>query len=237
MMNRLVMMILRNLPKLPEAYIKLCRYARHTQRYPEMEKYQHIQRIMSWAIEKGNVELQVFGRENIPSENGYMLYGNHQGMFDAVAIAADFPGPLAAVFKQELKDVPLLKQIVACTNSFAMDRQDVRQSLTVINAVAEEIKKGRNYLIFPEGTRSKTGNQMGDFHSGSFKAAMKAKCPILPIVFVDSFRVLDQKGSAPLSVQLHYLRPIPYAEYRELNTVALAALVKARIQETLDQYV
>lgn len=237
MMNRLVMMILRNLPKLPGAYIKLCRYARHTQRYPEMEKYRHIQRIMSWAIEKGNVELQVFGRENIPSENGYMLYGNHQGMFDAVAIAADFPGPLAAVFKQELKDVPLLKQIVACTNSFAMDRQDVRQSLTVINAVAEEIKKGRNYLIFPEGTRSKTGNQMGDFHSGSFKAAMKAKCPILPIVFVDSFRVLDQKGSAPLSVQLHYLRPIPYAEYRELNTVALAALVKARIQETLDQYV
>ncbi len=237
MMNRLVMMILRNLPKLPGAYIKLCRYARHTQRYPEMEKYRHIQRIMSWAIEKGNVELQVFGRENIPSENGYMLYGNHQGMFDAVAIAADFPGPLAAVFKQELKDVPLLKQIVACTNSFAMDRQDVRQSLTVINAVAEEIKKGRNYLIFPEGTRSKTGNQMGDFHSGSFKAAMKAKCPILPIVFVDSFRVLDQKGSAPLSVQLHYLRPIPYEEYRELNTVALAALVKARIQETLDQYV
>ncbi|MBQ6852203.1 MAG: 1-acyl-sn-glycerol-3-phosphate acyltransferase [Oscillospiraceae bacterium] len=236
-MNRLVMMILRNLPKLPGAYIKLCRYARHTQRYPEMEKYRHIQRIMSWAIEKGNVELQVFGRENIPSENGYMLYGNHQGMFDAVAIAADFPGPLAAVFKQELKDVPLLKQIVACTNSFAMDRQDVRQSLTVINAVAEEIKKGRNYLIFPEGTRSKTGNQMGDFHSGSFKAAMKAKCPILPIVFVDSFRVLDQKGSAPLSVQLHYLRPIPYEEYRELNTVALAALVKARIQETLDQYV
>ena len=237
MMNRLVMMILRNLPKLPGAYIKLCRYARHTQRYPEMEKYRHIQRIMSWAIEKGNVELQVFGRENIPSENGYMLYGNHQGMFDAVAIAADFPGPLAAVIKQELKDVPLLKQIVACTNSFAMDRQDVRQSLTVINAVAEEIKKGRNYLIFPEGTRSKTGNQMGDFHSGSFKAAMKAKCPILPIVFVDSFRVLDQKGSAPLSVQLHYLRPIPYEEYRELNTVALAALVKARIQETLDQYV
>ena len=237
MMNRLVMMILRNLPKLPGAYIKLCRYARHTQRYPEMEKYRHIQRIMSWAIEKGNVELQVFGRENIPSENGYMLYGNHQGMFDAVAIAADFPGPLAAVFKQELKDVPLLKQIVACTNSFAMDRQDVRQSLTVINAVAEEIKKGRNYLIFPEGTRSKTGNQMGDFHSGSFKAAMKAKCPILPIVFVDSFRVLDQKGSAPLSVQLHYLRPIPYEEDRELNTVALAALVKARIQETLDQYV
>ena len=234
-MNRLAMMVLRNIGKLPGAYAKLCHYAMHTEKYPELEKYGHIQTIMNLAIAKGNVELQVFGREHIPAENGYILYGNHQGMFDAVAIAADFPGPLAAVFKQELKDVPLLKQIVACTKSFAMDRQDVRQSLTVINAVAEEVRKGRNYLIFPEGTRSKTGNRMGEFHSGSFKAAIKAKCPILPIVFVDCFRVLDQKGSKPLSVQLHYLKPIPYEEYRDLNTVALAALVKARIQEVLDQ--
>ena len=234
-MNRLVMMVLRNLPKIPGLYSKLCHYAKHPEKYPETEMYRHIQKIMGLAIEKGNVALQVFGRKNIPEEDGFMIYANHQGMFDAVAIAADFRGPLAAVFKQELKNVPLLKQIVACTGSLAMDRQDVRQSLTVIRAVTEEIRKGRNYIIFPEGTRSKTGNRMGEFHSGSFKAALKAKCPILPVAFIDCFKVLDQKGSAPVTVQLHYLPPIAYEEYRDLNTVALAALVKSRIQEVIDQ--
>jgi len=235
-MNRMAMMVLRNMGKLPGLYGKLCRYAKHPERYPELEMYTHIQKIMRLAIKKGNVELQVFGKENIPEQNGFMIYANHQGMFDIVAIAADFPGPLAAVFKQELKNAPLLKQIIACTKSFAMDRQDVRQSLTVIKAVTEEVKNGRNYLIFPEGTRSRKGNTMVDFHSGSFKAALKAKCPILPIAFIDSFQVLDQKGSQPLTVQMHYLKPIPYEEFKDLTTVALAELVKSRIQEVLDQY-
>ena len=235
-MNRLALMVLRNAGRLPALFGKLCHYAKHTDRYSEIEKYAHIQKIMNCAIAKGNVQLQVFGRENIPRQNGYIIYANHQGMFDAMAIAADFPGPLAAVFKQELKDLPLIRQIVKCSKSFAMDRQDVRQSLTVIKAVTAEVQKGRNYLIFPEGTRSKKGNVMGDFHSGSFKAALKAKCPILPVAFVDCFKVLDQKGSQPLTVQMHYLKPIPYEEFKDLNTVALAELVKSRIQEVLDQY-
>jgi 1-acyl-sn-glycerol-3-phosphate acyltransferase len=117
-----------------------------------------------------------------------------------------------------------------------MDREDVRQSLEVIKAVTEEVKKGRNYLIFPEGTRSKKGNTMGEFHGGSFRAAMKAKCPIVPIAFIDSFKVLDRKGSAPVTVQMHYLEPIGYETYKDMKTVELAALVKARIQQTLDAY-
>ena len=137
--------------------------------------------------------------------------------------------------KKELKDVPVLKQVMQCTNSFAMDREDVRQSLTVIQAVIQEVKKGRNYLIFPEGTRSKTGNTMGEFHGGSFRCAVKAKCPIVPVAFVNSFAVLDQKGSKPLTVHISYLEPIPYEAYADLNTTELAALVKGRIQEEIDR--
>ena len=75
---------------------------------------------------------------------------------------------------------------------------------------------------------------MGEFHGGSFRAAMKAQCPIVPLCFIDSFKVLDQKGSKPVSVQMHYLKPIPYEEYKDLKTVDVAELVKSRIQEVLD---
>ena len=235
-MNRLAMIVMKNIHRVPGLYGKLCHYAKNTDKYPEEEKWAHIQKILKIAVATGNIDLQVHGVENIPAygSGGFLMYGNHQGLFDVVAIAATCDTPLGAVLKKELVDVPLLKQIRICTNSFGMDREDVRQSLTVIQNVTKEVQAGRNYLIFPEGTRSKNGNVMGEFHGGSFRCAIKAKCPVIPIAFVDSFKVLDQKGSGPVSVQIHYLKPIPYEEYKDMKTVDLAALVKSRIQEVLD---
>ena len=234
-MNRIVTMVLKNLWHVPGAWFKLCNYAKHTDAYPEAEKWSHIQHILRLAIKGGNIDLQLTGLENIPAENGFMMYANHQGMFDVLAIAATCDAPLGAVLKKELYDVPFLHQIAVCTKSFAMDREDVRQSLTVIQNVTEEVKNGRNYLIFPEGTRSKQGNQMLEFHGGSFRCATKSKCPILPIALVDSYKVLDQKGSAPVTVQLHYLKPIAYEEYAGMKPAEVAALVKQRIQEKIDE--
>jgi 1-acyl-sn-glycerol-3-phosphate acyltransferase len=56
----------------------------------------------------------------------------------------------------------------------------------------------------------------------------------VPVAFVDSFKVLDQKGSAPVAVQMHYLSPIPYEEYCQLKTVELAELVKGRIATAIE---
>ena len=234
-MNRIVTMVLKNLWHVPGAWFKLCNYAKHTDTYPEAEKWGHIQHILRLAIKGGNIDLKITGLENIPAENGFMMYANHQGMFDVLAIAATCENPMGAVLKKELYDIPFLHQIAVCTKSFAMDREDVRQSLTVIQNVTEEVKNGRNYLIFPEGTRSKQGNQMLEFHGGSFRCATKSKCPIVPIALVDSYKVLDQKGSAPVTVQLHYLKPIPYEEYACMKPAEVAALVKQRIQEKIDE--
>jgi 1-acyl-sn-glycerol-3-phosphate acyltransferase len=233
-MNRILLMVLRNILVVPGAYMKLCHYAKNTDKYTEEEMYKHIQYILKLAVKSGNINLEVTGRENIPQENGFIMYGNHQGMFDVLAVAATCDNPLAAVLKKELAEIPFLKQVIACTNSFPMDREDIKQSMTVIMKVIEEVKKGRNYLIFPEGTRSRTGNHLLEFHGGSFKCALKAKCPIVPIAFVDSFKVLDQKGCKPVTVQIHYLEPIMYEEYKDLKTVELAELVKSRIKAVVE---
>ena len=235
-MNRLALMVLRNIWHVPAAYGKLCHYAKHTEKYPEEEKWRHIQHVMRLAVGAGNVDLQVFGKENIPTRGGFMLYGNHQGLFDVLAIAVSCDMPLGIVYKKELKSVPLLKQIYACTKSFAMDREDVRQSLTVIQKVTQEVEKGRNYVIFPEGTRSRKGNEMLPFHGGSFRCALKAKCPVIPMAFIDSFRVLDEKGSKQVSVQLHYLEPIPYEEFKDRKAAELAQLVQQRIQKAIEEH-
>lgn len=232
-MMRILLMIFRNFWRVPAAWFKLCHYARHTEEYPEIEKYRHIQYILKLAVKSGNIDFVVTGQENIPQENGFILYSNHQGMFDVLSIAATCDNPLGVVFKKELAEIPFLKQIVACTRSFAMDREDIKQSMQVILAVTKEVQAGRNYLIFPEGTRSKNGNHLLEFHGGSFKCALKAKCPIVPIALVDNYKVLDQKGCAPVKVQIHYLPPIMYEEYAGMNTQEVAAMVRSRIEDKI----
>ena len=74
---------------------------------------------------------------------------------------------------------------------YMIDRDDIRQSMQVILSVAEEVKRGRNYLIFAEGTRSKTEMRLQTLKGGSFKAAVKAKCPIVPVALVDAFLPFD----------------------------------------------
>lgn len=230
-MNRIVLMVIRNFWKVPGAYLKLCRYARHTNEYGEGEKYRHIQYIFRTAIRSGNIDLKVYGQENIPKENGFMLYANHQGMFDIMAVAATCDNPFGVVLKKELYNIPFLRQLVDCTFSFPMDREDLKQSLSVILDVIKEIRKKRNYLIFPEGTRSRQGNQMLEFHGGSFKCPIKTKCPVIPIAIIDSYKVLDQKGSKRVAVQVHYLPPIYYEEYQGLSASGLSEMVRARIEE------
>ena len=234
-MNRIVTMVLKNLYMVPGAWLKLCKYAKQPDNYSDEEMYRHIQYIMDHAVKGGNVQLAVTGQENIPDVGGFMLYANHQGMFDVLAVAATCHRPIGAVLKKELKDIPFISQVAKCTHSYAMDREDVRQSLTVIQKVTEDVKNGRGYLIFPEGTRSRQGNTMGPFHGGSFRCATKSHCPIIPIALIDCFKVLDQKGSKPVCVEIHYLAPILWEEYEKMKPAEVAELVKGRIGEVISR--
>ncbi len=233
-MNRIVMILLKNILRLPGILFKMHRYARHPERYPEQERWDYIRYVLGRVAKTSNVELTVTGLENLPQEGGFMLYPNHQGMFDVVALGSTCQLPLAIVYKKEIRGVPILKQIYAMTGSFAMDREDVRQSLTVINAVTQEVKSGRRYIIFPEGTRSRDGNVMNPFHAGSFRCAVKSGCPVVPVALIDCYAPFDQKGCKPLTAQIHYLQPIRPEEYKGMKPADLAALVKARIQAAID---
>ena len=84
-----------------------------------------------------------------------------------------------------------MKQVFACIGAIALDRDDVRQGMKVILQVAEEVKQGRNFLIFAEGTRSKNGNHLQELRAEVLKSAMKAKCPVVPVALIDSYKAFD----------------------------------------------
>lgn len=114
--------------------------------------------------------------------------------------------------------------------AYAIDREDIRQSMTVINGMTEDVKNGKAFLIFAEGTRSRQGNKLLDFKGGSFKSATRAKCPIVPCALIDSFKPFDENSIKPVVVKLFYLPPMYYEEYKDMKTVEIAAEVKRRIE-------
>lgn len=184
-MKRILLMVFRNLFFVPYGWFKLCWYASHAEHYSEEQRYQLLKYVDNRAVKGGNLVIDGHGMENIPKENGFIFFPNHQGLFDVLAIIQVCPVPFSVVAKKELTNVPFLKQVFACMKAFMIDRDDVKQSMQVIINVIKEVKAGRNYLIFAEGTRSKDGNHPQEFKGGSFKAATKSKCPIVPVALID----------------------------------------------------
>lgn len=188
------------------------------------------------ANKAGRVKIEAHGIENIPKENGFIMFPNHQGLFDMLAFVASCPVPFSFVLKKEASNIILLKQVKKATYSYAMDREDIKQSLQVIIQMSEDVKTGRNFMIFPEGTRSKEGNVPGVFKGGSFKSATKAKCPIVPCAIINAFIPFDQQHIKPVTVKVVYLPPMEYEEYKSMKTNEIAVEVRRRIVEAIEQY-
>ena len=232
-MKGIIMMVFRNLFLVPYMWIRLCYHASHVDKYKEEQHYELLKYITHRANKGGNVTIDAYGVENIPDENGFMFFPNHQGLYDVLAILDVCPKPFSVVAKKEIANIQFLKQVFACMKAYMIDRDDIKQSLQVIINVTNEVKKGRNYLIFPEGTRSKNGNELLEFKGGSFKAATKAKCPIIPVALIDSFKPFDTNTTSQVTVQVHFLKPLYYEDYKDMNTKEIAALVRERIQSTI----
>lgn len=234
-MKRILFMIIRNLIHVPGMLVRLLRYAANVDKYTEEERNQLLREIVGYANRGGNVTIKATGVENIPKENGFIMFPNHQGMYDMLALFDVCPKPLSVVSKKEVANIPLLRSIFKVDKAIFIDREDVRQSMQVILQVAKEVSEGRNFVIFPEGTRSKNGNVVGEFKGGSFKAAMKAKCPIVPVALIDSFKPFDTNSIEQVTVQVHILKPLLYEEYKDMKTVEIAQQVKRKIVEKIEQ--
>lgn len=229
-MKRIIWMVLMNLWYVPYGIMRLLRMSSNPDAYTLEERFSLIKQIDNRAIRGGRVDIDGHGMELLPEQDGYILYPNHQGMFDVLAIIQLMERPISVVLKKELANIPFLKQVFACLGAIPLDRSDPRQGMKMILQVAQEVSEGHNFLIFPEGTRSKDGNHLLPFKGGSFKSAMKAKCPVVPVALIDSYKAFDTGSISRQKVQVHFLEPILYEEYQGMKTTELAGLVKARIE-------
>lgn len=233
-MKRIILMFLCWLPFVPFWYIKLRRMG-NTEKYDFRTRYNYVRWVCKRAIQVSRVKVVCTGVENLPKENGYVIFPNHQGLFDSLLFIYTHEEPLSVITRTEMRNVRLLRRVFDALGALTIDREDVRKSMKVIIQMTENVSKGTNYLIFPEGTRSRDGNNLLPFKGGSFKASTKSKTPIVPAAIIDSYKPFDSNNIKKCTVQVHYLKPLYYEDYKDMKTTEIAQLVHDMIQEKINQ--
>ncbi len=234
-MKRILLMFLRSFFSLPYYLYSVMKLS-HAEKYDKETRYAFLHRIAPLVNRRGRVKVVCHGLDNLPKETGYIIFPNHQGMFDALAFLETHERPFVTVMKKEVKDIILLRRIIMMLQAEIIDREDIRQSMQVIMNMTRRVKDGENFVIFAEGTRSRNGNNLLEFKGGSFKSAMNARCPIVPVALIDSFKAFDTHSIKKVTVQIHYLKPFYYEDYKGMKSTEIAELVADRIQQTIREF-
>ena len=207
------------------------------ERFSENQKYGLVKYIC-WHISfKGRIKNIYSGIENLPEDGGYIMYPNHQGRYDAVGIILGHEKPCSIVIDSIRSHVLILDQVTDLLDGKRLDKSDAKNQVQNILQVAKEVSEGRRYILFPEGGYEDdvSDNTIKEFMPGSFKAAMKAKCPIVPVALVDSYKAFYKNSIRKITCQTHFLEPIYYEEYKDMNSHEISDLVKSRIESKINE--
>lgn len=213
---------------------KFSKFEKHPERYTEIDRYRQAQWNMEHWRKRSRTTTIVTGEENLPSEGGYIMYSNHQGKYDALGIMLSHERPVRVLMEMKQSYKIVAKQIVDLIDGKRLDFTNPKQQLQVLKQIAQEVKEGKRYLIFPEGKWGDNGNELQKFNAGCFRCAIDAKATIVPVTIIDSFKALNGNSLKPCKTYVHFLKPITYSEYEHMNKQEICNMVKDRIQEKLD---
>jgi 1-acyl-sn-glycerol-3-phosphate acyltransferase len=164
------------------------------------------------ALTLSGITFRVSGRENVPANRAAVFCSNHQSNVDPPVLFEAIHPQMHILYKAELNKIPLLARAFQVGGFIPVDRRNKEAAMRSIEAGAQSIRNGNSFLIFPEGTRSKTA-QLLPFKKGGFIMAIKAQAPVIPVA-VQGGDAAMQKGSKivqPVTVSIRIGEPIETA--------------------------
>lgn len=205
------------------------------EKYTMEERYRMAQKIMDHMRKRGRTRTEVYGKENLPKEGGYIMYANHQGKYDALGIMLNHDEPCSVLMEKKQSEKIVAKQFIDLVNGKRLDFDDPRSQLKVLDELTKEVSEGRKYLIFPEGGYEDNKNTLQKFNAGCFRCSLGSKTPIVPVTIIDSYKALNGNSLKKCTTKVFFMEPIPYEEYKDLKKTQISAMVKERIQNKLDE--
>lgn len=165
------------------------------------------------------VPIKVTGRENVDPNQSYVFVANHQSFLDVFAVYGWLPNNFKWLMKKELRKIPFVGTACAVAGHIFVDRSNPRAAMESLTYIKAQLHDGISTVIFPEGTRTRTG-EMGRFKQGAFKIAMDMDLPVVPISLSGFFDAMPRNKFyvKPFSrVALHIGKPIDISQFNDIN--------------------
>lgn len=176
----------------------------------------------------------------LPLPRTCVYCSNHVSYLDIVMSYAVIPEYFVFMGKQELDKAPLFRIFFKKMN-ILVNRKSRISSHKAFTKAGQELDKGRSMFLFPEGVISKTAPRLQHFKNGAFKLAIDKQVPVVPITFLNNWKILQNGGffksnGRPGKARIIIHPPVPTKGMTEEDLIPLRDKVYAIIDSDLKEY-
>lgn len=164
--------------------------------------------------------MNVKGTSELDFTEPRVYLANHSSYMDIPCLFSGLSVNLYFIAKAEVKKIPFVGIFMMATKMIFLDRTSRQKSINSMNSAGELIKKGKSVLVFPEGTRSRTG-ELQNFKKGAFMLAYNSGLTIVPVHLEGTNHVMpsDSLSIKPGKVQMTIGQPICSSDFSDLQSL------------------
>jgi 1-acyl-sn-glycerol-3-phosphate acyltransferase len=195
-------------------------------------------RLSEWgfrvAFLLAGIRITTENRERLGDGRNTLIVSNHASHLDAPALFLALRIQFVALAKREVFDIPLFSTVIRRAGFIPIQRGDRADAAGAVARMMAALRDGASVLVFPEGTRSHTG-ELGAFKKGGFVAALEAKSRVVPVAIHGTLSLMPRHGYALRSgrVRVSVLEPVDAARYDPSDRDVVIAEVRSRIDQSL----
>jgi 1-acyl-sn-glycerol-3-phosphate acyltransferase len=182
------------------------------------------------------VKVKFSGLEAVDPKRSFIVAANHQSMFDIFILYGWLPQSFKWIMKSEMRRIPLVGKACESAGHIFINRTNPVAARSSIQKAERQLVNGISVVLFPEGTRTYTG-QMGPFKKGAFRIASDLKLPVLPVTIDGAFEVMPRSSFIvkPGTIHVTFHSPITVVDFLPDNVSVLIEYTRSVIASALSK--
>jgi 1-acyl-sn-glycerol-3-phosphate acyltransferase len=163
---------------------------------------------------------KVTGKEVFDTTTNAVIVCNHNSLIDIPVSFPFLPRANKTIAKKSFSKIPIFG-LIYTFGTVLVDRRDERSRKQSVDDMKKVLETGLDMLIYPEGTRNRTNEPLKSFHNGAFKLAIDTNKPIIPVVLLNTKKILPAKPAmyfTPGKIQMDIL-PAIYPEGHSIDSL------------------